>query len=124
MTETKMWTDIRYISRFSIEDRDDGRVFWVDFEMFELVAGPESGKDQEDPANWLVWMKGWNGSGDWIPADRLDEAEVLIGGVVKWDGHSEWSSMDHASLGSLKEIGAFAEAMKRTYAYAMSLMKT
>lgn len=93
---------------------DDGRIGWVDFELFEVTSF-----EPDDPTKLFYERKGATSSMDLV--DNLDEAETAADGFVKWDGCTQFEvssvHIDHRkSLEGLHH--AIAEA-RRLCAAAM-----
>lgn len=61
----------------------DGRVLWVDFELFECTSYPT-----DNPDAWEFERKG--AMEGWDTTPNLDEAQPVAEGFVKWDGCTQF----------------------------------
>lgn len=94
-------------------DEHDGDLYWVDFQIFTVVCTSADGKEK------FFNRKGWTASPD--PVSRLDEAEPIISGHVKWDGCSDFDIHD-AHTCSLEQIKALLDAVLKARELAAAEM--
>lgn len=116
-----IWSDLGYIARFRPQYPGE-KVYTLAIEVFSLVAGPNPALSSDDPASYEVWMKGYQRTGDWIPATQLDDAEPAATAICKRDGQTVWAlEKESLSLYGTQDHEDFCKMILRAFETARGM---
>ena len=91
-----------------------GDDIWQDFEVYEIAS-------LLSPENTPEFMRrGYTSIGDLTP--DIKNAQVQIGGHVKWDGCMEFDMQDTPDLCGRNQVREFGNMLSDVYARAMAIM--
>ena len=108
------WEDLDYLAR--IVKKED---HFVDVELFEVGSTTHStGSEYTPMLNFMA--KEYSTPND--IAESLDDAEVVVGFYVKWDGCCEMYPNQMHFCGAGGIVG-YAEALRRSYKWAATKIK-
>lgn len=101
---------VQFVLRFAWRPSEDGRVYWVDWAVYEAVSW-----------SYPDWVPSFECPDYRCPGDEtsnLDEAAPMAHGMVKWDGCTQFHLDDGAHYDHRASLEAFFNAILEARRYA------